>query len=124
MRQNLLRVESGSWVGDQQTSDEVLGALGDVVPEGRGEFVLAPLNHLEQLRVVLLEKGRETAEHDVEDNPNAPIVHFTTVSLAHQDLRGHVARGSTGSSCQLSLDKSSQTEVRNFDDRGLILRSV
>ena len=49
-------------VGDQDRADQPLGIFRDVVPERRGEVVLAGLDHLEQLLVVFLVEWWEAAK--------------------------------------------------------------
>jgi hypothetical protein len=109
MLEQLLAVHSPLWLEDQQVFNDVFGLLRDHVPGRRGEVVLALLDFLKESEVVvvLIIEGREAREsklgirnnsclQDVKHHSDAPVVALLSVWILIQNLRGHVAWGSTG----------------------------
>ena len=98
-------------IDDEQVGDEVLGAVGDLVPVGRVELVRrradldgafktsGPRGRLRaasggrdlanQHRVRVAEEGREPAEHRVQNHPDRPQVHLRAVPIRLVQVRRH-----------------------------------
>ena len=134
VREDLLGVESLLGVDHEDLLDQVLGRLGHVVPEGGGEIKCTRFNHLKQLLVAFLVKGRETTEpvfdkkiqhlQNIQNDADTPVIHLLPVPFPCNDLRCHVP-GSSASSCrELSLNESRQAKIRYLKRCPAVSRAV
>jgi len=62
VRQNLISVQPLRRVDYQQLFDQILGLVRDLIPVRRRELKISPLDHIEQLCVVVVVERREAAK--------------------------------------------------------------
>ena len=91
MGEELLDHVAFLWVDGEEVGDEVLGWLGDVVPPGGEEGVLASGDLLGQDLDALVVEGGEAAEEGVEDAAEGPHVDALGVPLVLYDFGRCVA---------------------------------
>lgn len=97
MSKELLAVPPLVRVNNKQVADNLLRVFGNLIPYRRGEVVLTMLNFLEEDHVVLVVEGRETAQQDIEDDSDTPIVTLFAVGILLENFWSYVPWGTASS---------------------------